>query len=523
MTLLDHNRPTDRELNATWPSYIRANRVAINSLSYGLTTTDNAIARFDGIAGTLQNSIPLILDTGVLSMESCKITNLADPTDDQDAATKIYVDTLPAGLHSTTHENGGTDEIDVTGLSGLLADDQHVLDAEVLAVAAPLLHKDRHDPNDGADPLDTAAASEISTVVAAGTGASHSLARADHIHAINHSIADNHLVTIDGAPADNEYAKWTANGLEGRSYADVKTDLSLNNVENTAHSTDAHTMTIDGRDVSVDGGKLDGIAAGANLYVHPNHSGEVTSVADGAQTITNKAVTLAKMNDMATASLIGRNTAGVGVPEVLSKATVLLLLNVADGANAYVHPNHSGDVTSVADGAQTIANKQTMSATAPITLSNTPTVIAGAAPVIAIPAATAAVNGYATSVQITKLDGIAANSTQTKYTTLAQTDNSMAIGAELTDCQVEYIYITSSAAAERTITTITGASAGQVKVFFFGDSWITFTDGVRAGSAIYLNQLPALSNFTPTQGDVLAIINIAGTHWEELYRTVKVK
>ena len=74
--------------------------------------------------------------------------------------------------------------------------------------------------------------------------------------------------------------------------------------------------------------------------------------------------------------------------------------------NKYVHPNHSGDVTSVAVGAQTIANKQTMSATAPITLSNTPTVIAAAAPVIAIPAATASVDGYATSTQITKLDTI---------------------------------------------------------------------------------------------------------------------
>lgn len=37
--------------------------------------------------------------------------------------------------HHTQHENGGTDEVSVTGLSGLLADDQHVLDSEVTAVA----------------------------------------------------------------------------------------------------------------------------------------------------------------------------------------------------------------------------------------------------------------------------------------------------------------------------------------------------------------------------------------------------
>lgn len=35
--------------------------------------------------------------------------------------------------HSALHENGGGDEISVAGLSGLLADDQHVLDAEVIA------------------------------------------------------------------------------------------------------------------------------------------------------------------------------------------------------------------------------------------------------------------------------------------------------------------------------------------------------------------------------------------------------
>lgn len=37
------------------------------------------------------------------------------------------------GNHATKHQDAGVDEISVTGLSGLLADDQHVLDVEVLA------------------------------------------------------------------------------------------------------------------------------------------------------------------------------------------------------------------------------------------------------------------------------------------------------------------------------------------------------------------------------------------------------
>jgi hypothetical protein len=48
--------------------------------------------------------------------------------------------------------------------------------------------------------------------------------------------------------------------------------------------------TFDGRDVSADGAKLDGIDTGANNYVHPNHTGEVTSTADGATVIADNIV-----------------------------------------------------------------------------------------------------------------------------------------------------------------------------------------------------------------------------------------
>ena len=92
-------------------------------------------------------------------------------------------------------------------------------------------HKDTHDPEDGADPLDTAAAAELVGVQAAGVGTSHSFARADHVHAISHGIADNHIVTVDGptagAPANGEYAKWTASGLEGKSKAEQLSDLNV--------------------------------------------------------------------------------------------------------------------------------------------------------------------------------------------------------------------------------------------------------------------------------------------------------
>lgn len=126
------------------------------------------------------------------SMNTHKITAVSDPTAAQDAATKAYGDANWAG--------GGA-------------------------------HKDTHDPQDGADPLDTATAAEIAEVQAAGVGVSHSFARADHVHAINHGIADNHIVTVDGpaagAPASGEYAKWTASGLEGKSKAEQLSDLNV--------------------------------------------------------------------------------------------------------------------------------------------------------------------------------------------------------------------------------------------------------------------------------------------------------
>jgi hypothetical protein len=53
-------------------------------------------------------------------------------------------------------------------------------------------------------------------------------------------IVNDNLVEVDDADAaDDDYAKFTANGLEGRSYAEVKTDLSLNLVENLKVKLDA--------------------------------------------------------------------------------------------------------------------------------------------------------------------------------------------------------------------------------------------------------------------------------------------
>ncbi len=64
------------------------------------------------------------------------------------------------------------------------------------------------------------------------------------------------------------------------------------------------------------------VADGANNYSHPHHSGDVTSVNDGITTIAAKAVTLAKMADVASGTIFYRKTADAGAPEVQTLATL---------------------------------------------------------------------------------------------------------------------------------------------------------------------------------------------------------
>ena len=85
-----------------------------------------------------------------------------------------------------------------------------------------------------------------------------------------------------------------------------------------AISISAATTGAAGSMSAADKQKLDGIATSANNYVHPNHSGDVTSDGDGATTISDGAVTLAKMEDRSGQVLIGRHSGGSGTPQEVS-------------------------------------------------------------------------------------------------------------------------------------------------------------------------------------------------------------
>ena len=104
----------------------------------------------------------------------------------------------------------------------------------------------------------------------------------------------------------------------------------LNNIEASADVTDATNVAAagalmdselagiaavkatTGTFLTADQTKLDGIATSANNYVHPNHSGDVVSAADGAMTIQTDAVDIAMLSATGTAGnttfLRGDNT-----------------------------------------------------------------------------------------------------------------------------------------------------------------------------------------------------------------------
>ncbi len=170
--------------------------------------------------------------------------------------------------------------------------------------------------------------------------------------------------------------------------------LSKTGGQMTGNITMAGSQTVDGRDLSVDGTKLDGIeasakddqtgaeikaayeaesdtnaftdadhtkldgiATSANNYVHPTGAGNKHIPTGGASG------QFLKYDSSGTAVWAADNdtTYSVGDGGLTQNNFTNTLKSKLDGiatsANAYVHPNHSGEVTSTADGATVIASE----------------------------------------------------------------------------------------------------------------------------------------------------------------------
>jgi hypothetical protein len=103
--------------------------------------------------------------------------------------------------------------------------------------------------------IDCATPLEIAQVQAGAEGADYNFARAQHVHAINHGVTDNHIVTVDdaGGLVADEYPQCTASGLRSRSTTELMGDLPTATtaqkgaVSELATVTEANTGTDTGR------------------------------------------------------------------------------------------------------------------------------------------------------------------------------------------------------------------------------------------------------------------------------------
>ena len=124
----------------------------------------------------------------------------------------------------------------------------------------------------------------------------------------------------------------------------------------------------------------------------------------------------------------------------------------------------------------------------------------------------------------TAIATLGAISTQTTLSLSAGT-TTIDVTDDLSAVPIEVVNISGDGAS--TLASLTGGTAGQIKVFIFDDTDIAFTNSAtKANGTFYLNQPIAITTFGNGEGDILAMVNVDGDgdtdngYWAELYRNV---
>lgn len=247
----------------------------------------------------LRSSSQLYVDAA-LDIQTQQIINVVDPTAAQHVATKNYVDALVAGVVA------GADAMVFKGTIG--TGGTHTIAA-------------------------------FNALAVYNAGWTYRVIEAGTIKGRVAEIGDLFLATVDrasgGVDADWTVAQTNIDGAVIKADYDAQTILAAT-TDNTPVALTVTEQTFVGRKT---GGNIQALSAtearailnvadGANNYVHPNHSGDVTSAGDGAQTIATNAVTNAKAAQMANSTMKGRVTAGTGNAEDLTVAQIKTLLSL---------------------------------------------------------------------------------------------------------------------------------------------------------------------------------------------------
>lgn len=274
------------------------------------TQAHTTISDFD--AGVQTNRLDqMAAPTASIVFNSQKGTGVLDPTLAQDIATKNYVDTTVASNVTLIGDyNAATNTPDLdTSPSGINEGDHYVVTVAGVFFAANV------------EAGDSLIAKQANPTLESHWIITQTNLDAASVKVLYESNADTN--EFDDAEQSKLAGIETAATID-QTGAEIKT---LYEAEANAF-TDAQFT------------KLAGIATGANLYVHPNHTGDVTSVADGATTISALAVTNAMLagsianTKLATNPLARANHTGTQAHTTISDFDAGVQTNVLDSLAA---------------------------------------------------------------------------------------------------------------------------------------------------------------------------------------------